>query len=156
MINQGKILLNFTFVPVSVFVFFACLVRISASTSVIGIIAIVLVSLTVVACASTIPFVSFILSQADAAAVTEEVSFTAVPAKSAKPSLLSPSIFPRVGKISAAMMLKRNITEITENNTQRNIKKHNIDFGKKRHRNKKEMRTNGTYKRTRKRICNLA
>ena len=51
-------------------------------------------------------------SQAAAAAVTEEVSFTAVPAKRPNPSLDSPSALPSVGKISAASTLKRKITEI--------------------------------------------
>ena len=51
-------------------------------------------------------------SQAEAAAVTEEVSFTAVPAKRPKPSLERPSTPPRVGKIRAAMTLKRKMTEM--------------------------------------------
>ena len=51
-------------------------------------------------------------SQAAAAAVTEEVSFTAVPAKSAKPSLESPSTLPSVGNTSAAITLNRKMTEM--------------------------------------------
>ena len=43
-------------------------------------------------------------SQAAAAAVTEEVSFTAVPAKSPKPSFPRPSRPPRVGNRRAAEM----------------------------------------------------
>ena len=49
-------------------------------------------------------------SQAAAAAVTDDVSFTAVPANRPKPSLLMPSMAPSEGKISAAMMLKRKMT----------------------------------------------
>lgn len=105
-------MLNFTFVPVSVLFFFALLVRINASTRVIGIIAKVLVSFTVVALASTAPFVLYILSQAEAAAVTEEVSLTAVPANRAKPSFVRPRTPPKVGKIKAAIILNRKITEI--------------------------------------------
>ena len=47
-----------------------------------------------------------------AAAVTEDVSFTAVPANTAKPSVPKPIACPKTGKISAARMLKRNITDI--------------------------------------------
>ena len=49
-------------------------------------------------------------SQAAAAAVTDEVSLTAVPAKSPKPSLESPSRPPKVGKMRAATTLKRKMT----------------------------------------------
>lgn len=54
------------------------------------------------------------LSQALAAAVTEEVSLTAVPAKIPNPSPagLKPKMPPRVGKIKAASMLNRNMTEM--------------------------------------------
>ncbi len=51
----------------------------------------------------------------DAAAVTEEVSLTAVPAKIPKASPLvveNPSSAPRAGKNRAASMLKKKITEI--------------------------------------------
>ena len=51
-------------------------------------------------------------SQAVAAAVTEEVSLIAVPANNPNPSLLSPSIPPKVGKMRAAITLNRKITEI--------------------------------------------
>ena len=54
----------------------------------------------------------WIPSQAVAAAVTEEVSLIAVPAKRPKPSLLSPSAAPRAGKISAAATLNRKMTEM--------------------------------------------
>ena len=62
------------------------LVRINARTSVIGIIAKVLVSLTVTALSSVAEPRFHILSHVDAAAVTEEVSFTAVPANIPKAS----------------------------------------------------------------------
>ena len=55
---------------------------------------------------------SWILSQADAVAVTEEVSFTAVPAKRAKPLFEKFNMSPRVGKINAASTLNKKITEI--------------------------------------------
>lgn len=51
-------------------------------------------------------------SQAAAVAVTDEVSLTAVPAKSPKPSLLKPNSPPRVGNMSAAITLKRNMTDM--------------------------------------------
>ena len=51
-------------------------------------------------------------SQAAAAAVTEDVSLIAVPAKRPNPSLERPNIPPKVGKISAAITLNRKITEI--------------------------------------------
>src|SRR5574344_138875 len=51
-------------------------------------------------------------SHAEAVAVTEEVSFTAVPANSPNPSLDNPSSEPSAGKISAAIILKRKMTEI--------------------------------------------
>ena len=72
----------------------------------------VLVSFTIVAASKVL--LPWIPSQAVAAAVTDEVSFTAVPAKSPKPSFESPSIPPRVGNISAAITLKRKITEIDD------------------------------------------
>lgn len=70
----------------------------------------VLVSLTIVAESSVL--LPWMPSQAAAAAVTEEVSFTAVPAKSPNPSFDRPMIPPSVGKISAAITLKRKMTEI--------------------------------------------
>lgn len=51
-------------------------------------------------------------SQTLAAAVTEEVSFTAVPAKIPKPLFDSLRTSPNVGNNKAARILKRNITEI--------------------------------------------
>ena len=83
-----------------------------AKTVVIGIIAKVLVSLTIVALSSTVPFVPWTLSHTDAAAVTEEVSLIAVPANSAKPSFEKPKISPIVGKIIAAIRLNKNTTDI--------------------------------------------
>ena len=69
---------------------FSRLVRISASTSVIGIIARVRVSFTVTALSSVWLPSPYRLSQVEAAAVTDEVSFTAVPANTpnASPELL--------------------------------------------------------------------
>ena len=51
-------------------------------------------------------------SHAAAAAVTDEVSFTAVPANRPKPSLLMPSALPSEGKIRAASTLNRKMTEM--------------------------------------------
>ena len=51
-------------------------------------------------------------SAVDAAAVTDEVSLTAVPANTANPSVPSPIACPSVGNISAASTLNRNITDI--------------------------------------------
>ena len=53
-----------------------------------------------------------ILSHVVAVAVTEEVSLTAVPAKTENPLLDSPIKSPSVGNISAAKMLNKKITEI--------------------------------------------
>ena len=80
-------------------------VRTNASTSVIGMIASVRVSLTIAAASSVL--LPWIPSQACAAAVTEEVSLIAVPANRPKPSLDRPSSPPSVGKISAAITLKQ-------------------------------------------------
>lgn len=55
------------------------------------------------------------LSHVDAAAVTEEVSFTAVPAKipNASPDVVeNPSAVPSAGKINAARILNKKITDI--------------------------------------------
>ena len=52
------------------------------------------------------------LSAVEAAAVTDEVSFTAVPANTAKPPLPKPIAWPRYGKMSAASTLNRKMTEI--------------------------------------------
>ena len=90
---------------------FALLVFQMARTKVIGMIARVRVSLTMVAVSSVLA-PGWRPSHAEAAAVTDDVSFTAVPAKSAKPWLERPNADPRDGKIRAARMLKRKITEI--------------------------------------------
>ena len=76
-----------------------------------GMIASVRVSFTMVA-ASSVLAPGCMPSHAAAAAVTDEVSLTAVPAKSPKPSLVRPSTPPSVGNTSAAMTLKRKITLI--------------------------------------------
>ena len=72
----------------------------------------VLVSFTIVALSKTSVPVLCMLSQEEAAAVTEEVSLTAVPAKIAKPWSDKPKKLPKVGKIKAAMILNKKITEI--------------------------------------------
>ena len=51
-------------------------------------------------------------SHTAAAAVTDEVSFTAVPANRPNPSLVMPIASPSVGKMSAAKTLNRNTTEM--------------------------------------------
>lgn len=79
-------------------------------TRVIGIMAKVLVSLTMVAASRVL--LPWIPSHAAAAAVTEDVSLTAVPAKSPNPSLERPKAVPREGKIRAAATLNRKMTEI--------------------------------------------
>ena len=76
----------------------------------IGMIARVLVIFTIAADSSVL--LPWIPSHAVAAAVTEEVSFMAVPANRPNPSLLSPRMPPRVGKISAASTLNRKMTEM--------------------------------------------
>ena len=96
-----------TFVPVGRLSFS---VLQKASTKVIGIIARVRVSFTIVAVSKVL--LPCIPSQAVAAAVTDEVSLTAVPANNPNPSLDNPSMEPSVGKINAAMILNKNITEI--------------------------------------------
>jgi hypothetical protein len=80
--------------------------------NVIGIIARVLVSFTIVAESRTADPVLWILSHDEAAAVTDEVSFIAVPANMANPLLDRPNIFPKIGNIKAAITLKKKITEI--------------------------------------------
>ena len=70
----------------------------------------VLVSLTVVAAPKVL--LPWIPSHAAAAAVTEEVSFTAVPAKRPNPWSLNPRRPPRLGKMRAAATLKRKITDM--------------------------------------------
>ena len=78
-------------------------------------IAIVRVNFTVTALSRVSEPRFHIASHVEAAAVTEEVSFTAVPAKIPNPSpfvVENPSICPRYGKMIAARTLKKNITEI--------------------------------------------
>ena len=75
----------------------------------------VLVSFTVTAVSSVAEPRFHMLSQVEAAAVTEDVSFTAVPAKIPKASpvfVAKPMSFPKVGKIRAASTLKKKITEM--------------------------------------------
>ena len=81
----------------------------------IGIIASVRVSFTVTAVSSVAEPSPHILSHVEAAAVTDEVSFMAVPAKipKASPEVVSkPNIFPKVGKNIAAKTLKKKITDM--------------------------------------------
>ena len=106
--NQGKIFLMSTWAPPC---FPSRRVRSSASTSVMGMMASVRVIFTMAAVSSVLA-PGCMPSQAAAAAVTEEVSLTAVPAKRPKPSLERPRAPPKVGKISAAMTLKRKMTEM--------------------------------------------
>lgn len=105
--KNGNIFLRFTLFSL----FFSFFVLIKARTNVIGIIARVLVSFTIVALFNT-SAAPVIPSHAEAVAVTDDVSLTAVPAKSAKPSLLKPKIEPKVGNIRAAITLNKNITDI--------------------------------------------
>ena len=95
--------------------FAADFARIIDNTSVIGIIASVRVSFTVTAVFSVSLPRFHILSQVEAAAVTEEVSLIAVPANNPKelPLVVSkPSALPSTGKSTAAITLKKKITEI--------------------------------------------
>ena len=89
--------------------------RINAKTSVMGIIARVRVSLTVTALSRVAEPSPHIASHVLAAAVTDEVSFTAVPANmpKASPEVVSkPMSVPKAGKMSAASTLKKNMTDI--------------------------------------------
>ena len=91
------------------------LVRINDNPSVIGIIASVLVSFTVTALFSVSLPRFHILSHVDAAAVTDDVSLIAVPAKipNASPCKVSnPIACPSIGKKIAASTLKKKITAI--------------------------------------------
>ena len=75
----------------------------------------VLVSLTVTALSKVADPKCHMLSHVAAVAVTEEVSFTAVPAKMPKALPLvceNPNQAPKCGKIKAAKTLKKKITEI--------------------------------------------
>ena len=80
-----------------------------------GMMARVRVSFTVTALSKVALPNPHILSHVEAAAVTEEVSFTAVPAKMPNPSpdvVLKPRKLPKIGKIIAARTLKKKITEM--------------------------------------------
>ena len=95
------------------FFFFRALTK--AKTSVIGMMASVLVSLTVTALSSVNEPSENMLSHVEAAAVTDEVSFIAVPAKmpNASPFVVHiPMARPRSGKKIAARTLKKKITDI--------------------------------------------
>ena len=113
-INIGKALFKLkpSALPLSFALFFA---RAIASIKVIGIIASVRVSFTVTAlCSVSLPRFH-ILSQVDAAAVTDDVSLIAVPAKipNASPALVSnPIALPSIGKKIAASTLKKKMTEM--------------------------------------------
>jgi len=90
-------------------------VRMNASTIVIGIMAKVLVNFTVTALSNVAEDRLYILSQVEAAAVTDEVSLIAVPAKIPKGSpevLEKPSHAPKAGNKTAASILKKKITEM--------------------------------------------
>ena len=82
------------------------------SPKVMGMIAKVRTNLTVTALSKVVVPKLYIASQVEAAAVTEEVSLIAEPAKTPKPSVVILRNDPRVGKISAARMLKKKMTEI--------------------------------------------
>ena len=110
-IKKGKIFFKSTFFP-SFPDFF---VRMKARTKVIGIIAKVLVSFTVTALSSVSDPNPHILSHVAAAAVTEDVSLIAVPAKipNASPDVVeNPNKDPSAGNKIAASTLKKKITEI--------------------------------------------
>ena len=80
-----------------------------------GMMAKVRVSFTVTALSNVAVPSPHMLSQVAAAAVTEEVSFTAVPAKipKASPEVVSkPMAWPRMGKRMAANTLKKKMTEM--------------------------------------------
>ena len=109
--NNGSALFKLNFSPLVLF----CFCVISDNARVIGIIARVRVSLTVAALSSVWLPSPHILSHVAAAAVTDDVSLIAVPANIPNGSPLiveKPRIFPSIGKIIAAMTLKKNITEI--------------------------------------------
>ena len=115
-INTGNALRRLKASLFGAVLFFSdCFARTIERTSVIGMMARVRVSLTVTALSSVWFPRPHMLSQVDAAAVTEEVSLTAVPAKIPKASPLvvsKPMARPRIGKKTAARTLKKKITEI--------------------------------------------
>ena len=110
--KKGKMVRSFTFCPLSFCPRFACR---KARTKTMGMMAKVRVSFTVTALSKVALPNPHILSHVEAAAVTEEVSFTAVPAKMPNPSpdvVLKPRKLPKIGKMIAARTLKKKITEI--------------------------------------------
>ena len=112
--NIGNALLKLNLLEPS-FVSAVDLARMRDKTSVIGIMASVRVSFTVTAVLRVELPRFHMLSHVEAAAVTEEVSLMAVPANNPKeaPIVVSnPSAFPRTGKRTAAITLKKKITEI--------------------------------------------
>ena len=109
-VNIGKTDFSRTFSPSA----FALRAAAKAKISVIGMMASVRVSLTITALSNVSLPNPYRESQTEAAAVTEEVSLTAVPAKIPNASPLSvenPSSAPNEGKISAARRLKKKMTE---------------------------------------------
>lgn len=108
--KNGKTCFSATFFSLSSF-----LVRRNASRRVMGMMAKVLVSFTVTALSKVADPRFHMLSQVAAVAVTEEVSFTAVPAKIPKASpepVSKPISCPKAGKSRAAKTLKKKMTEI--------------------------------------------
>ena len=108
--KNGKTDLIETLLPVPSF-----FVLINARTSVMGMMARVLVSFTVTALSSVSVPSPHMLSHVEAHAVTDDVSLTAVPANIPKASpfdVLNPMTVPSTGNIIAARTLKKNITEI--------------------------------------------
>ena len=113
-IKNGKIFFIFTDL-LSSLSFLTFLVLNRARVKVIGIIARVRVNFTVTALSRVSVPSPNRLSQEEAAAVTEEVSFIAVPAKSPNSFPLvveNPKDCPRTGKSIAAIILKKKIMEI--------------------------------------------
>ena len=115
-INQGKRFIILTFLSVTLmFSFLFNLKLINVKTNTVGIMQRVLVSFTVTALSKVAVPNPHILSHVEAAAVTEDVSFTAVPANipNASPEVVeNPSIVPNGGNKIAANTLKKKITEI--------------------------------------------
>ena len=109
--KKGKILLIETLPPSLAP---SLLILMNARARVIGMMASVLVSFTVTALSSVALPRFHMLSHVEAHAVTEDVSFTAVPANipNGVPSVvLNPMALPRMGNMIAASTLKRNITD---------------------------------------------
>ena len=109
--KKGKIFLKETFSEE----FPSFFARRKARKRVIGIMARVRVSLTVTALSKVACPRLWMESHVEAAAVTEDVSLTAVPAKIPKASPLveeNPTSAPNSGKRRAARMLKKKITEM--------------------------------------------